>query len=146
MKILKLFIFAILLFLSKHLLQAIIEWTDIIPIRPKSYIWTDFTSSKVYFIWQFFYVFWAYFLIIIITHYFLKKTNFDSKKIRLFYFLVPVIIFVFLLIVYKFQFPYKQLYFPKRETLNFNLIEDFCVYTITTILMIKFLTIFFRKA
>ena len=146
MRVLKLFIFAILLFLSKHLLQAIIEWTGIIPIRPKSYIWTDFTSSKVYFIWQFFYIFWAYFLIIIITHYFLKKINFNSKKIRLLYFLVPVFIFVFLLVIYKFQFPYKQLYFPKRETLNFNLIEDFCIYTITTILMIKFLTIFFRKA
>lgn len=57
---------AFILFVLKHFLQAIIEYTNIFPVRPKAYIWGMNDRAKYFIGWQFIYTFWVYIAALII--------------------------------------------------------------------------------
>jgi uncharacterized membrane protein len=137
MKIVKLIFIALASFLVKHFVQATIEWTDIIPVRPKSYIWDNFAISKGYFGFQLVYVFWIFLIAVIIIYFLLKELSFSAYKTKILYFLCPFFIFLCALIAHQFEFPMKELDLPKREVFNYNLISDFIVYSVTSIFMLK---------
>lgn len=137
MKIVKLFFIALASFLIKHIVQAIIEWTDIIPVRPKSYIWDNFAISKGYFGFQLVYIFWIFLIVVIISYFILKQFNFSESKTKILYVLCPFLVFLSALIAHEFKFPMKELSLPKREVFNYNLISDFVIYTIVSIFILK---------
>lgn len=137
MKIVILFFIALASFLIKHIVQAIIEWTDIIPVRPKSYIWDNFAIAKGYFGFQLVYMFWIFLIVVIIIYFILKQLNFSESKTKILYILCPFLAFLGALIAHEFKFPIKELSLPKREVFNYNLISDFIIYTIVSIFILK---------
>lgn len=125
----KTLLIALIMFFLKHFLQATIEWTDIIPVRPKAYIW-GMTDRAIYvFIWQFIYTFWVYFLSVIIFYFILQFSFLKNKKTVFLISILALLTFMFLLYVHDFEFPYEKLYFPSGERINYALIEEFILYS-----------------
>lgn len=135
--IIKILGIAMLLFLCKHLLQAFIEFTTLIPVKPRAYIWGEFERAKYVFIWQFVFSFWVYFFAVILF-YFILQINF-LKKLKFFnlWLISSLSIFLFLLYVHKNQFPYKKLLSIKNpKRLNFEIYEELIIYSVIGFLLI----------
>lgn len=134
--ILRIILIAFALFFVKHLVQAIIEWTNIIPVHPKAYIWGEIERAQYVFAWQFIYTYWIYVLGVIVFYYLLKRPifkNIANFKILVFLFLA---IFLFLLYKHNWQFPYKEHYFPSVTRLNFELLEELIIFSIVGYLLV----------
>ena len=136
LSILKIVFIAFLLFLLKHFIQAIIEFTDIIPVRPKAYIWGYFDRAKYVVVWQFVFSFWVYILSVLLFIVLLKIKFLKKRKIWEITGSLSLIIMGFLLYVHRFEFPIKKTYFPSGKEINFGLIEDFIIYSIVGYLLI----------
>jgi|AntDeeMinimDraft_5_1070356.scaffolds.fasta_scaffold00183_33 hypothetical protein len=134
--ILKIIGIALLLFLCKHLIQAFIEFTTMIPVKPRAYIWGEFIRSRQVFIWQFLWSFWAYILAVIIFYFILRVKFLKELKNIYVWLILSILIFMSLLYVNNFEFPIKKTYFPSGERINFALIEDFIIYSIIAYLLI----------
>lgn len=134
--ILKIISIAFVLFIIKHLIQAIIEWTDIIPVQPKTYIWGEVGRAQYVFAWQFIYTYWMYVLSVIIFYCILRWSTLKNRshfKIMIFLFLT---IFLFLLYKHNWDFPFKNQYFPSVTRLNFQLIEELIIFSIVGYLLV----------
>lgn len=46
--IIRIILIAFALFFVKHSVQAVIEWTNIIPVHPKTYIWREFEQVQYF--------------------------------------------------------------------------------------------------
>lgn len=129
---------AFILFVLKHLLQAIIEYTNILPVRPRAYILGMHDRAKYFIGWQFIYTFWVY-ILVVIGFYFIIKTKF-LKKVKSWKItsVLSLLIFFFLLKINRFEFPIEKTYLPSGEQINYGLIEDFIIYS-TVGIMLTFL-------
>ncbi|NQY28323.1 MAG: hypothetical protein HRT69_02520 [Flavobacteriaceae bacterium] len=136
-KIKKIILIAFVLFLVKHFLQAIIEWTDIIPVRPKAYIWGEWSISIVVIIKELINVFWLYILTVILFYFILKKEllwKISNFKINI---SLSIIITLFLLLVHQHQFPYKKMLSRTTPTrFNYAFFEELIIYSVVGFLLV----------
>ncbi|MDZ4146791.1 MAG: hypothetical protein U1C58_00760 [Flavobacteriaceae bacterium] len=134
--VLKIISIAFILFVLKHFIQAIIEYTDILPVRPKAYIWGMHARAKYIVGWQFIYTFWIYILTVIGIYFILKTKFLKNLKSWKIISILSLLIFLFLLKINRFEFPIKKTYLPHGEQINYGLIEDFIIYsTVGTMLI-----------
>lgn len=137
MKIGKIILIAMVLFLVKHFLQATIEWTDVIPLRPKAYIWGEWSISIFVIIKELINVFWLYILTVILFYFILKRKQ--LKKISNFKINVglSVIVLLSLLFVHQHQFPCKKLLSRITPTrLNYAFFEELIIYSVVGFLLV----------
>ena len=131
LSILKIVFIAFLLFLLKHFIQAIIEFTDIIPVRPKAYIWGYFDRAKYVVGWQFVFTFWVYILAVILFYFLLKIKFLKKKKLWKIASGLFLIIFLFLLRAHQGHFPYKRIVSKSNPTrFNYSIFEELIIYSI----------------
>lgn len=134
--VLNIFIIAFILFLLKHFLQAIIEYANILPVKPKSYIWGMNQRAKYFIGWQFVYTFWVYILVLVIFYHILKTKFFKKVNSWKIITVLSLLIFLFLLKINEFEFPIEKTYLPYDERINYGLIEDFIIYSIVCMVLI----------
>ncbi len=92
--ILKSIIIALFAFITKHLVQAFVEYSDIIKISPKVYRTDSSINLTIYYvILEFVYAFWLYYLIVLlfslISYFFIRK----KKKLLYISLIVSTVIF-----------------------------------------------------
>lgn len=135
--ILKTLLIALLMFLLKHLLQATIEWTEIIPVKPRAYIWGMFDRAIYVFTWQFIFTFWVYILSVILFYFALSSSFLRNRKTVLLACLLSLLIFLFLLYVHRGHFPYKKVVSTiNPQRFNYSLIEEFIIYSCVGFILI----------
>lgn len=133
----KVFLIALALFFAKHLLQAFIEFTNIIPVSPKAFIW-GLTDRAVYFIgWQFVFTFWVYILAVILFYFILKMSYLKRMKKWKIVLVIIISVFIFLMFVHNFEFPIEKTYFPTGKRVNFTFIEELLIYSLVGFLMVS---------
>lgn len=126
----KTLLIALLLFLLKHLLQATIEWTDIIPVRPKAYIWGRIDRAIYVFTWQFIFTFWVYILSVILFYFVLRSSFLKNKKTVFLACFLSLLVFLFLLYVHNGHFPYKNVVSTiNPQRFNYSLLEEFIIFS-----------------
>lgn len=126
--ILKIILIALISYFTKAIVQIMIEWFNMIPLKVKAYTWGEFLKSKN-FIWiDFIFHFWAY-IILTISLYFLLKLVKLKKEV--FFVLTIVLSFVFLLIEHNFQFPFYNHGANSLTIFNFKLIEQLVMYPLS---------------
>lgn len=146
-KIGKIILIALFLFLTKHFLQAIIEWTNVIPVRPKAYVWGEWSISIVVIIKELINVFWLYILIVLLFYIILKKEllrKISNFKINIG---LSIVIFLFLLLVHQHQFPYKKILSKITPTrFNYAFFEELIIYSVVAFLLVYLIRIILIKS
>jgi len=137
--ILKIVLIALICFLCKHLIQAIIEYTAIIPVKPRAYVW-KYRSGGFYFGLQFVFGFWAVILFVYVVFVFLSLPFIERIKTWKLWLFWCVVVSFFALADGQFQFPMQKLPLSiKGERFNYIVIEDFVIYAIVGYLLIYLL-------
>ena len=133
----KIILIALFLFLLKHFLQAIIEWTDVVPVRPKAYVWGKWSISIIVIIKELINAFWLYLLIVTFFYYLLKKElirKISNLKINI---SLSITISLFLLLIHRYQFPYKKLLSRTTPTrFNYAFLEEFIIYSVVGFMLV----------
>jgi len=137
--ILKIILIALICFLCKHLIQAIIEFTDIIPVRPKAYIWGKIGRAQYVFMWQFVFTFWVYILSVILFYFMLKINLIKKIKSWKIASLISFLVFLFLLYAHQGSFPYIKGPGINPRSLNYAIFEEWIIYTLVGFLLIYLL-------
>ena len=128
---------ALSLFMVKHVLQAIIEFMNLLPVQPKAYIKGKYQLASQYFVWQFFYTFWLYIVSVFLLMYVVKIKWIKKVKAWILISVLFILLFGFLLIVHNFEFPFKLLYFPKHKVFNFKFVEQLIIFFILILIAIN---------
>jgi len=132
-KILSIIKISILSFLIKVALEIVIEWTNIMPLKVKAHFFGDFLRSAHYIWYDFVIHIWLYILFTLIVFFILNYTKISRGLLLT---VTPILIAFILLYLHNFQFPKKQYYFPSEIDLNFKLIEEFLIYSISGLLIV----------
>jgi len=132
--LLKSLLIAFYCFLIKTLLEILIEWSRVFPLRVFAHTWGKFRTSVSYILLDFAFYFWIY-IVVTISFYVLVSY---VKKVKpwIWYVIATIFIFVLLLFQHNFQFPIKNYYFPSTQKINYKLIEQFILYSCATYIMI----------
>jgi hypothetical protein len=135
--ILKILAIAFILFFTKHFVQALIEYTDIIPVKPKAYIWGMTNRAKYVIGWQFIFTFWVYILTVILFYFILKVKLLEKLKTWKVVSVLSILTSLFLLFVHRYQFPYKRV-LSKTNPIRFNYayFEELIIYSIVCFMLI----------
>src|SRR5690606_27445837 len=134
--VVKVIVTALILFISKQVAQSILEYTNIIPVEPKAFIWGMPDRAKYVVGWQFVYTYWLYVLIVTGAFFLLNQRfvrKYSNWKLSL---MVSFVVFVFLLIINRFEFPMERTYAPSGQRINYGFFEDLIVFSMVGFLLI----------
>ena len=136
-QIYKIIVFPIFLFFVKIAIEAITEFTNILPVQPKAFIISQLDRALYYIIWQFVYTIWFYILFVYLVNIVFQKKIVKTLNTRYFVVFLITFLFTLLLYIYNFEFPYKQLYFPKRKVFNYKLVQQFLVFSTLIVITVN---------
>lgn len=132
----KLFVIVFTVFTVKCITDVIFQWI-FTSMDVREHIWGSFYRSLGYIWLDFILHFWIYILIVFLCYlilYYVEKI----KRYQVFLF-ITLLNMILLLNKHKYQFPLKQDYFPDGYSINYKLIKDFIVFTVTTGAMLHFI-------